>query len=147
MHSSYLKQVYNPKLLKAAVRRIGKMIRQIQKTQRIDAIAFRGLSGAGIAFPLSERFGLPLIGVRKGESSHGSHIESANSNIETYIIVDDLICLGGTINEIVSSISASYGIFRTPKCVGVILYEDHYDSKFITGSGEEFPVYNATLHR
>ena len=45
-------------------------------------LPFVGNSGAGIAYPVSYKTGIPLICVRKGESSHGERVESADIDIK-----------------------------------------------------------------
>lgn len=94
-----------------------------------DAIAFTGSSGAVIAFPLALRYKLPLIMVRKPhEKSHGVELECNTSElIKNFIIVDDFVCTGRTIRQILASIArrARRQNDRPPVCLGVYQWCEH----------------------
>jgi len=87
-----------------------------------DAIAFRGQSGASVAFPVSALTGIPLAHVRKPEcSSHvgGNRQVVGNSSPIRYVIVDDFIDTGDTIRAIYEGIHRE---FPAARCVGILLY-------------------------
>ena len=94
---------------------------------RFDALAFRGMSGAGVAYPVSYATGIPVVCVRKAsDNSHGSEVESSdNEEIEKYLIIDDFISSGETIwNIIVGMNKTIYFTYeKAPKCAGILLYE------------------------
>lgn len=71
-----------------------------------DALAFRGLSGAVVASAVAMRMGKDLIGVRKGEDTHSCYpeVEGAPYRSIRYIILDDQIASGHTLNAIYSAI-------------------------------------------
>ena len=122
-HSIYLRRIFRPRQLKKTVNKVGKKIAELKECgMKIDSVAFSGNSGAGIAYPLSFKTGIPLICVRKGERSHGSKVESVNAEIESYIIVDDCIASGRTVNHILDDIE--FWVSEKIKCVGIILYDD-----------------------
>jgi adenine/guanine phosphoribosyltransferase-like PRPP-binding protein len=131
-HSGYLRRVFNPEDLKAMVERVNDKLLELQdKGASIDAIAFRGQSGAGMAYPLSAIHGWRLICVRKPSvDSHGRYIEAVDGDVFRYVIVDDLIATGQTIHNIVNALSEA-------TCVGIILYDPGYQGDTWDG----IPVY------
>jgi len=93
-----------------------------------DAIAFRGSSGAALAFVASIAMQIPIIFVRKNdESNHGNPVESnSRTPIKKYIIVDDFVCSGKTLQAILDGIRkiSKQQAMAEPKCVGAFLYSD-----------------------
>lgn len=84
---------------------------------KFDAIVFTGNSGALVASPLAMALNKKLILIRKGEEilSHGELIEGSISG--RYIILDDFIASGKTIDRVTEFLKDTTG-----KCVGIILY-------------------------
>ena len=78
-----------------------------QKVSNFEAIAFRGSSGASLAWPLVVHTGIPLIHSRKPGSHCSQAIEGA-MGAKRYAIVDDLVETGETIREIADSITLGY---------------------------------------
>jgi hypothetical protein len=77
----------------------------IRSGWEFDAIAFRGLSGTLVAPLVACRLNKRMIAVRKGENTHSSHSAEGLANEPTrYVIVDDLIDSGGTVDSIWSAI-------------------------------------------
>jgi len=110
--------------MKKTVNKVAKKITELKECgMKIEAVAFSGNSGAGIAYPLSFKTGIPLICVRKGERSHGYEVESANAKINSYIIVDDCVASGNTVKRILEDIK--YWVDEKIKCVGIILYDNN----------------------
>lgn len=116
IQSEYLGKVYGKQFLKLVPLAV-KKLRAIKKKYPFDAIAFRGSSGAALAFPLSYFLKLPLIHVRKGESHYSGTIEGTISS-KRYIIVDDFIDRGTTVKKIISEIKKNIGA----KPVAICLY-------------------------
>jgi len=152
--SSYHDKTYNPRSLKATVNRVVRYLEKLQKEVKFDAIAFRGTSGAAIAYPVSAIAGYHLINVRREpyKHHHGSKIEaSGNRKIHRYIILDDFIESGRTIKTIIRVIkkeTAPSSWSRTAKekpveCVGVVIYSDQGDpsKKIQISKGKEIPVF------
>lgn len=75
----------------------------------IDAIAFCGSSGCAIAFNLAAKHKIPLMYVRKkDEKSHStSRVECNDTKVEVkkYLIVDDFVDRGRTVDYIVENIT------------------------------------------
>lgn len=128
--SGYLDDTFDPKKLARCVKRVAGNMKKLKKTLRFDAIAFRGISGAALAFPVSALTGIPLIYIRKEKNSHGDKIEGVSKSVRTYVILDDFVSLGGTVRSIIKMIEsrAANSGQLAPACKGVCLY-----SKFASG--------------
>ena len=114
--NSYHNLIYSPQhLLETTEKTIAKA-REIFAKTPFDAFAFRGSSGAAMAFSLSITLQIPCIYIRKpGEQSHGNPIEGPNNEVKTYLIIDDFIERGATIRHILTSLARA-------QCVGALLY-------------------------
>ena len=142
-YSSYLQPIYDdPVKYKELISKTAARLRRLQKKTPFDAIAFRGTSGAALAYPISARMGIPLICVRKkGDNAHCcSTVEGSGlRDIKRYIIIDDFIFSGNTIDEILSEINREAGFDNgnnarsrktdgadafpdTIQCVAIVLY-------------------------
>ena len=96
---------------------------------KFEAIAFTGVSGAALAFPLSYLLNKPLLCVRKEtcnshfitDSYNPSFVEG-DAGTQSYIIVDDFITTGNTINYINRKISDELGF--NVKFIGYYLYKE-----------------------
>jgi orotate phosphoribosyltransferase len=100
---------------------------EIQKKHSVDAVAFTGSSGCAIGFTLAVTHKIPLIYVRKdNEKSHGNKIEcSYCGELRNYVIVDDFIDSGSTVQLIAARVKA-HAISReieVPTCVGILCYD------------------------
>ena len=72
--------------------------------------------------------GKPLILIRKPESCHTKSSIEGFIAAKTYIIIDDFICTGNTINTIINAVKA----FRRPgeahpKLIGIFLYNEYFN--------------------
>ena len=140
--TSYLDSIFeSPLEYKRLIDRIADQMVALKKKNSFSGMAFRGQSGAALAYPLSARLNIPLICVRKTrEISHGLNVEGSSRNIRRYIIIDDFIENGNTIKAIIKAI-AKEEQWRSPgkpntKCVGIVLYTvaqcGEWNSKFFT---------------
>ena len=107
--------------------------RALKKEHKIDAIAFCGSSGCAVAFAIASKCKIPLIYVRKeGEKSHSNSIVECNDKsaiVKKYLIVDDFVDSGSTVEYIINSISkfaASKNAFPAFS-VGVLCFDDYQD--------------------
>jgi len=83
-----------------------------------DSIACCGTSGLMVVPQIAELLNKNIIVVRKKKDGYSDFmVEGAATNL--YIIIDDLICSGGTVKHIIKNIRR-----ETPrsKCVGVYCY-------------------------
>ena len=100
---------------------IARMAMAIRKSGiEFDAIAFRGNSGALLAGPLATLLKKHLILVRKDLEYSHSHttVEGCSKRNCRYIIVDDLIVSGKTVQEIFSNVSEA---LQYPVLVGIFM--------------------------
>lgn len=116
--TDYLQDVFNPTLYERTLRKASKDIRTWGRD--FQAIAFTGVSGAAIAFPLGRALRKSLICVRKeGARSHSEHDVEGDVNASTYIIVDDFVETGSTVKTIQARIAEAGG---NGVCVGLYTY-------------------------
>lgn len=121
IESSYLSCIYDPKLFKKVVVKTVAAIKRIMLARGVDAIAFRGSSGAALAFIVGHKLGLSLLHVRK-DSSHSGLIVEGNVAAERIVIIDDFVASGDTINKIVSSLEKNMRPESDLRIVGMVLY-------------------------
>jgi hypothetical protein len=149
--AAYLQDVFDPAKYPKLVRQVKQRVTELKVALKFDAIAFRGNSGAALAYPVCAALKLPMICVRKGESSHGQPVEAAtNVAIRKYLIVDDLISTGDTIRAIVDaitkagtpSIPGGYSAWQgpLPKCAGILLWGQSYGDASFYFEGDARPV-------
>jgi hypothetical protein len=112
---------------------------------KITHIVCTGSSGQAVAWPVSYKLGIPVCVVRKeGEKSHAGRI-TGEGYLGAYIVIDDLIDSGATLERVFDTINAAYehkastGLTveeterPAPHCVAVFLYNEHDWSPFRTG--------------
>lgn len=115
---------------------VRKALIQVMQNHDAHTIAVRGTSGLSVAYELralAMQLGdeiLPFAMVRKDESHHGGPIESLNFNrmrIGSYIILDDFIASGATVNAIMAKMEYMRG--PSVQCKAIVLYEQmHKDN-------------------
>jgi hypothetical protein len=117
-HSQYAAQLYDPRTLRETMERATEAARKIRTTIPFDAIAFRGSSGAALAYPISAALEVPAVYVRKPtEISHGRSIEGPSTEVSRYLIVDDMISSGATVCAVRAALHPA-------ECVAILLYAD-----------------------
>jgi orotate phosphoribosyltransferase len=142
LNSDYLGQVLNPGELVYTADNLVKLIQQSKV--EFDSIAFRGMSGALIAPMIAAKMGKELIMVRKEGSSHSMMAVEGYANCKAFIIVDDMVETGGTVQCICEKINR---FCPGSKAVGIFLYyKDMCVPKAVNFRGGEiqvFPLYRA----
>lgn len=134
--TAYLGSIFGSGYLKM-VPSAAKKIRAIRKAHPFDAIAFTGTSGAGIAFPLSYLLKIPLIHIRKKSiRAHTSATVEGTISSKRYLIVDDFIASGKTIDRIRDTIKKDKQL-KSAKAVGVFLYDSTRMTPY-----KKLPVFN-----
>ena len=123
--SEYLHNVLTPGRLTQTVNRV---IRLIARSKvKFDAIAFRGMSGALIAPQVASHFSVPLLMIRKNKNNSHSRLTIEGKAVKKYIIVDDCISSGKTMEIIVDAVRR-FGEYNGGwskddiKCQGIFLY-------------------------
>lgn len=135
--TSYLGRIYGKEFLKVIPAAI-KKLKALRKRNYFDAIAVTGTSGMGIGFPISFLLKIPIINVRKPCSSHyDSDIEGTISS-KRYLIIDDVIASGRTINSIREIIRRE--LSGKAKAVGILLYDSKRRSRY-----KNLPVYTLSI--
>lgn len=131
IRTDYLQEIYSVKTFTKLVNRAARKIKNNSSKYPFDAIAFRGTSGAALAYPLSFLLNVPLICCRKCKSHCYYKVEGC-LNARNYIIVDDFIETGKTIDNIIRNIkryslsgSKLSAIYLYNKNVGVSSYKDY----------------------
>lgn len=95
---------------------IDKAVKALQDLD-IDTVVCRGFSGATVAPVVAHALGVKWALVRKkGESTHSCR--NIEGDIDgKYVIIDDFISTGDTVNKIIEEVGDK------AKCVGVYLYD------------------------
>jgi adenine/guanine phosphoribosyltransferase-like PRPP-binding protein len=134
--SGYLNKIFSTIQFTKTINKLAIRIQSFRKKHRIEAIAFTGVSGSAVAYPLSYKLKIPLICVRKGTSHYGSPYEG-REDVKRYIIVDDLIETGNTIRKIKKTVK-----IHSPKakCIGVFLYNAGRRRAWV--DEDDAPVFN-----
>ena len=118
-HPPYESEIYSPYMVRAIAARISKWCEEL----KIGTVACTGISGLGMAAPLSAIHDLKLIIVRyrMGRTSvEGPHDHGTGP----YAIVDDLISSGYTVDRIVSSV---HEVAPELHPAAIFLYHSGYD--------------------
>lgn len=141
LYTDYLDKVFDITLYPFTVESVKCILTELQ----YDAIAFRGTSGAALAFPLSLSLGKPLLHVRKPGSHATSKVEGDLTS-KSYVIIDDFISSGKTLKLIKSRINSFYKSKKLmiPECVGIILYDSNpgmHNKNIINSIYPGVPVY------
>lgn len=118
--SAYLKDIFCPsRLFKTYARTLNAAI-VLKRYLKYDTIAFSGLSGASIAFPLSVAMGIPLVCIRKRtDMTHSNRLVEGQVDVRKYLIVDDFVDTGKTVKNIRQEIEQQC---KNAQCVGILLF-------------------------
>jgi len=128
-HTSYLNSVFDKRSNAAAIKFICRALELVD----CDAIAFTGMSGALMAPKIAELTGKKLVMVRKsGDDSHSSfRVEATTTKVYKYVIIDDLIFSGRTVNHIIKTLKESSN-FQLAKCQAIIMYAEKGETSYKT---------------
>lgn len=141
-HSVHLKKVMNPKDLKETAEKVSELIKKYYP--KADYIAVCGSSGNLIAGAVSIISRIPILLVRKeNEKCHSYYTVEFQSNKKKtpkYVIIDDFISSGETINYIIKTIKSGidHSEVNYPKfkLLGVVLYNDWSVQEFLSEEGD-----------
>lgn len=104
---------------------VERAVREVRmENWNLKSIAASGNSGVPVAAVVAHRLGLGLIVVRqKGTSRHDSRDVNGWLENGSYVIVDDLIDSGKTIDRIIKRIHhVTYGSTKQPKPCTIVLH-------------------------
>lgn len=133
MQTSYLQHVFEPGLFQRAVDKTLHTAESLKRSTGFDTIAFSGMSGAAMAFMLSHWMNVPLLCVRKREdTSHyvkstRKFLEGNAQDVRKYLIVDDFISGGGTVQYMIDTIREA-NLYA--ECVGMLMYASYSDREW-----------------
>jgi adenine/guanine phosphoribosyltransferase-like PRPP-binding protein len=125
--TDYLEDVFNPELFQRLVPNAIKISQDIHEESPYDAIAFSGTSGCSIGFILGYSLNKPIVCIRKpDQESHYKNwscederaFEGFNAPLR-YLIVDDGIDSGRTVERIMETININCGKCR---CVAMLMF-------------------------
>lgn len=122
-NSWYIRPALDPQQFKKAVDMVAdQVIADAVNGLPIDVIAVTGVSGLTVGSAVAYETGIPLCVVRKGRDSiHCDFTVEYDQSFSSYIIVDDLVSTGDTLDNIHKAIrNASPD--STPFCSKVYLY-------------------------
>jgi hypothetical protein len=134
----HTQKMFDPKDFQRLVESVVQRVRDIQeKHPEVQALAACGHSGLMLMGAVSYLTGLPQIAVRKTKDTYHDH-RTANGwmGCRGYLIIDDLISSGSTIDKIIAGIEREFakersdnpGVFEDlecPKPVAILLYEQY----------------------
>lgn len=125
--SSYLTNALHFDLVKKNVKGIVDRLKLLGI--EFDGIAFTGMSGALVAPLVADKMKKKLLMVRKeGDGSHSSYNVEGHRDIKRYIVLDDLVCTGTSIRNVVKGVLKmrhNYDL-KGLECVGVFCYYERY---------------------
>jgi adenine/guanine phosphoribosyltransferase-like PRPP-binding protein len=131
-HYGYQEPLHNPTLLLDTAVRIADAIRA-HVPASTSYIAVSGMSGAVVGAVVSTLLNMSLIIIRKnGEQRHSEYVRQGPHDAahKTYIIIDDLIDSGKTVDYILN-------INEEHMCAGIFLYHEREARR----SYHEIPVW------
>lgn len=125
----YLKTIFEPAIFQATVKKTIEHARLLQKEVEFDTIAFSGVSGAGMGFILGHALNLPVLVMRRdGDGSHYRQYRATplegNFGVRRYLVVDDFIASGDTVNRLIKTINAECPL---ADCAAILTYADSDD--------------------
>lgn len=129
-----------------AARAINKMMAATGATSTV----VHGNSGVSCGFAalmLSPHADFNIVLLRKdNDNSHGSPIEGPEGHrLGRYLILDDFVSTGATMNRIRNKITTLHrqsGLPEdTPECVGIVLYGHHASDSFKFDDGHTVPAW------
>ena len=129
-----------------------KAITSLSSSTGATAVVVHGNSGVSCGFAALMVTDTPfnLVMLRKdNDNSHGEPIEGpVGHRLDKYLILDDLVSSGATMNRIRDKIDTLHGQVSwswsspRPECVGIVLYAHHHHHKltFEFADGYSVPV-------
>lgn len=116
--ATYLRSALTPILRRRIIKGLcGKL-----KGLDFDTVVFRGASGCLIGPAVADKLGKHMLYIRKDkeyEDSHSSHMCEGHTRLQRYIIVDDFISSGYTVDSIIKAVEVKNS---KAVCVTIALY-------------------------
>ena len=124
----YSQHMYDNESLRNGAKDLASAIPVLMRQTGAEVIVVSGKSGIALAFATAMLIDFPIVVVRKaGENSHGHKVEGPADKVFTkYLILDDFIDTGTTVNRIVNDLythaEQGYGVGEPAHCVGILEY-------------------------
>lgn len=141
---------YSANLVYGCAEFAAKAITSLSRSTGATSVVVHGNSGVSCGFAALVATDTPfnLVLVRKdNDNSHGSPIEGPDGHrLDKYLILDDFISSGATMNRIRDKINilhaqqGSWSSSPRPDCVGIVLYGCHPSPSFKFKDGYSVPV-------
>ena len=137
--NGYCSNAQAPQAHMMVLENIRNLLVRLMRETGANCIAVRGTSGLSMAYGmrmldlLKNRELLPFVMVRKDDGHHGGPVESLNFNVQEiggYLILDDFISSGNTINKIIEKMEI-YAEDKDVTCHGVVLYDQAHEPGWI----------------
>lgn len=133
--TGYHDTAFNHDRRQIAVKRVCETLRRYP---REVGIVCTGLSGILVAVPAAELTKREFAIVRKpGEKNHSNYVVEGYTFSE-YVIVDDFVDEGKTLQRLLRIMSNRWGMPDPPVCKGIILYDN--SPMDFSYKGQEIPV-------
>ena len=116
LETTYLHRALDPKTLNEQIKIICRRLRRYKDD--FDTIVIRGMSGALVGSAVAIKLNKGITIIRKDESRHSYRDVEGNKEHTRYVIIDDLISYGTTVEEIIKNMK----LFNKGKLIGIILY-------------------------
>lgn len=156
----YSRAIFDARAFSVVVDVTAEFLGELIKTKPFQAIAALGNSGVVLAGAVGYKLGIPLLIVRKNlENTHDSRWCNGYFGCDHYVIVDDLISSGATVDNTINRIERQARHFyedygykdkSVPRCAGVVLYDSdrtqsywHHDERNLEPV-IEIPVYTVS---
>ena len=140
---------YNVRRVEARAKFAAKAIEELRERTGSTSVVVYGNSGVSCGFAalmLSTEQDFNIVLLRKdNDNSHGSPIEGPEGHrLGKYLILDDFVSSGATMNRIRDKIDTLHGQVPwsspKPECVGIVLYGYHRTDSFRFKDGYSVPV-------
>lgn len=82
-------------------------VRRFMATNVVGGIACCGISGMSMAFAVADIIGLPVCVIRKDRDHHHSSGMAEGLQFDNYIIIDDFVQTGATVQHIIAEMKVS----------------------------------------
>jgi len=138
IQTDYLKYLFRVEDFDYTIDKLRLKLNRLKSRKKFDSIAFTGVSGAGVAFPISYLLEIPLICVRKSEVTHSRYRVEGNRSCKKYIILDDFVDSGRTFKTIIDEISL---FAPRAQCVGIVTYDQCRSTSFRKYKNNKIPIY------
>lgn len=115
----HLDTIYKRTVLAATIRKLTTKMRTFNKKHKFDTIVGTGLSGLLVLTPLALALRKHFLAIRREKEACHEYSHVGYASTRKYVIVDDLIASGNTIDRIITLAEKDN---NKAKLVGIFLY-------------------------